>query len=217
MFRLALVTRRGFFGDSSHPVDWEADAADIAGLLDQPAHLLGHSYGAIGSLLAAARAPDRVRSLTVIEPPAFSLLPEDPDVARLVTRLQAIFARGGEPEDVYADFVAAFGHRRPTRVPPQLAPAVRASARERGPWEAVLPLDELRGAAYPKLVVTGGWRALPDRARALGGIVFNRVADALAAAIDAERLTIEDAGHLPHQFDETVNDRLRSLAGARVS
>lgn len=208
-----VVTRRGFCEHDSRVAGWEADAADIEELLAEPAHLVGHSYGAIGCLLAAARVPARVRSLTVIEPPAFSLLPEDPDVARLVTSLQGIFASGGDPADVYADFVAAFGFPRPTRVPSHLTTAVRASSRERGPWEAVLPLRELREATYPRLVVTGAWPARPGRVRLLGGVVFNRVADALAVAIGAERLTIEGAEHLPHQFDGTVNDRLLSFLG----
>lgn len=215
-FRLVFVTRRGFHSDSEH-VDWEADAADLVELLDEPAHVVGHSYGGLGCLLASARVPERMLSLTVIEPPAFSLLPDDPDVARLVTRLRAVFAEGGEPADVYADFVEAFGFPRPTRVPPRLVPAVRASARERGPWEAVLPLGELRRAGFPKLVVTGDWRSLPEPARSVGGVVFNRAADALAEAIAAERLTVEGAGHSPHQSGEIVNDRLRAFAAARVA
>lgn len=215
-FRLVVVPRRGFH-DGAERADWEADATDLVRLLDEPAHLLGHSYGSLGCLLASARVPERVLSLTVIEPPAFSLLPDDPDVARLVTRLRAVFARGGQPADVYADFLAAFGHPRPTRVSPRLVPAVRASARERGPWEAVLPLGELRRAGFPKLVVTGDWGSLPEPARSVGGVVFNRIADALAAAIAAERLTVGDAGHLPHRSGETVNDRLRAFGAARVA
>lgn len=209
-FRLVFVTRRGFHSDSER-VDWEADAADLVELLDEPAHVVGHSYGGLGCLLASARVPEQVRSLTVIEPPAFSLLPDDPDVARLVASLRAVFAQAGEPADIYADFVAAFGFPRPTRVPPRLAPAVRASARERGPWEAVLPLGELRRAGFPKLVVTGDWQTLPEPARSVGGVVFNRVADTLATAIAADRLTVANAGHYPHTVDETVNLRLRAL------
>lgn len=215
-FRLVFVTRRGFHNYLER-ADWEADAADLVELLDEPAHLVGHSYGSLGCLLASARVPERVLSLTVIEPPTFSLIPDDPDVARLVTRLRAVFAQEGEPADVYADFVAAFGYPRPTRVPPHLAAAVRASACERGPWEAVIPVGELRRGGFPKLVVTGDWQALPEPARAVGGVVFNRVADALAEAIAAEHLTVEGAGHFPHQSSETVNSRLRTFGAARVA
>ena len=70
-YRLLLVDRRGFGGSPAHGrVDFERDAADVAELLEDGAHLVGHSYGGVVSLLAAARNPQAVRSLTVIEPPA---------------------------------------------------------------------------------------------------------------------------------------------------
>ena len=55
----------------------EQEIAIMMALLDiaaGPAHLIGHSYG--GSILArvAIRAPERVRSLTLIEPTLFHLL-----------------------------------------------------------------------------------------------------------------------------------------------
>src|SRR6476469_2952430 len=43
-------------------------------------HLCGHSYGAVVSPVAAEVARD-LRSLTVIEPPAFGLATDDPQVA----------------------------------------------------------------------------------------------------------------------------------------
>lgn len=55
-------------GDRS---DFESEARLIADqLLDEPAHLVGLSYGAIVAMYAAALRPDMVRSLTVIEPPS---------------------------------------------------------------------------------------------------------------------------------------------------
>ena len=72
-WRLEIVNGRGY-GNSSPPAvrqDFEEDAHDIAALLGDAAHLVGHSYGAIGSLYAAALRPHAVRSLTINEPPAF--------------------------------------------------------------------------------------------------------------------------------------------------
>src|SRR5438067_13320137 len=79
VYRLVLVDRRGF-GSSPGPDagDWESDAADIAALLSRGSHLVGQSYGGVSSLLAAARRPDAVLSLTVIEPPALGLVRDDP-------------------------------------------------------------------------------------------------------------------------------------------
>jgi pimeloyl-ACP methyl ester carboxylesterase len=66
---LAIPSRPGFGG--SPPLernDFEAEAPMFAELLGDGAHLVGHSYGAVIALLAAALRPDAVRSLTVSEP-----------------------------------------------------------------------------------------------------------------------------------------------------
>ncbi len=39
-----------------------------------PAHLVGHSYGALVSLLLAVQAPQLVGSLVLAEPPAITFL-----------------------------------------------------------------------------------------------------------------------------------------------
>src|SRR5712691_7151751 len=73
-WRLEIVNRRGY--GQSPPTDrqdFAIDAQDIAELLADGAHLVGHSYGGVGALLAAAMRPRAVWSLTVIEPPAFRL------------------------------------------------------------------------------------------------------------------------------------------------
>src|SRR5881392_3809104 len=73
-YKLLLVDRRGFGASSPNgPVDFERDADDVAELLGDGSHLVGHSYGGVVSLLAAARRPDAVRSLALIEPPAFGV------------------------------------------------------------------------------------------------------------------------------------------------
>jgi len=73
---LALVHRRGYPPSPSHPGtghDFDVDASDLASLLDSRPHVVAHSYGVLGTLIAASRAPTRVRSLTLIEPPLFYL------------------------------------------------------------------------------------------------------------------------------------------------
>jgi pimeloyl-ACP methyl ester carboxylesterase len=84
-FQLLIPARRGYF--QSPPIargDFAVDAADIAGLLGDGAHLVAHSYGGVGALLAAAECPAAVRSLTLIEPAAFAVARGDPDVEALV-------------------------------------------------------------------------------------------------------------------------------------
>jgi hypothetical protein len=51
-------------------------------------------------------------------------------------------------------------------------------------WEAELPLTELKSAAFPKLVVSGGHSA-----------GFDVICDELAEGIGASRKVIEGAGH----------------------
>src|SRR5919108_3106563 len=71
-YRLYVPDRRGY-GESppAERKDFEVDIQDLIALLGGGAHLVGLSYGGVVSMLAAARRPDLVRSLTVIEPPAF--------------------------------------------------------------------------------------------------------------------------------------------------
>src|SRR5262249_15361398 len=71
---LAIVHRRGFPPSPPPPggrQDFDRDAADLMPLLDRRPHVVAHSYGALGALIAAARRPAQVRSLTLIEPPLF--------------------------------------------------------------------------------------------------------------------------------------------------
>jgi pimeloyl-ACP methyl ester carboxylesterase len=101
--------------------DFEEDARDIAQLLGDGAHLVGHSYGAIGALYAAALVPLAVRSLTVIEPPAWRLAGNAVTEAR--TAAFAAMRRDVEPRA----FLEAF-HRMvnsgfpppPDPLPPEL-------------------------------------------------------------------------------------------------
>ena len=61
-YRLLLVDRRGFGGSPANGrVDFERDADDVAAVLDEGAHLVGHSYGGVVSLLHRVRAARPLR------------------------------------------------------------------------------------------------------------------------------------------------------------
>jgi pimeloyl-ACP methyl ester carboxylesterase len=99
-WRLALVYRRGY-PPSPPPEgrqDFEVDAADVASLLDARPHIVAHSYGVLGTLIAATVRPARVRSLTLIEPPLYYLVPRDPEVARLGRMGDAVLTHGLEAD-----------------------------------------------------------------------------------------------------------------------
>ena len=96
-----VVPNRG--GYPPHPqlerIDFEQQAEELAPLLADGAHLVGHSYGGVISLLIAARHPGSVRSLTVNEPPAFGVARGRPEIEKLVAGLDAFFQAGPhEPE-----------------------------------------------------------------------------------------------------------------------
>jgi pimeloyl-ACP methyl ester carboxylesterase len=168
-------------------IDFEVQAGELAPLLEDGAHLVGHSYGGLIALLIAARHPERARSLTVSEPPAFALARGNQDVERLVERLDEHFRQGPrDPRAFAAGFLTIVGSsaRLPEELPPELEQAVRATMAERAPWEASMPLDELAAAAFPKLVISGAHHP-----------AFDVVCDVLEERLGAERAVLPGAGH----------------------
>ena len=71
MAELWVVDRRGFGASTDvGESDYELDAVDIAGLMEGGAHLVGHSYGGVVAMLAAALA--RMRAAIAEAPAALS-------------------------------------------------------------------------------------------------------------------------------------------------
>jgi len=168
-------------------IDFEAQAEELAPLLEDGAHLVGHSYGGVIALLVAARHPERVRSLTVSEPPAFGLARGNPAVDSVVERLDAHFANGPREPRAFAEgFLSLVGTKAqlPEPLPPALEQSIRATMAERMPWEAEIPLDELARARFPKLVVSGAHHP-----------AFDAVCDVLEVRLPARREVLPDAGH----------------------
>jgi pimeloyl-ACP methyl ester carboxylesterase len=165
-------------------IDFEVQALEVAELVQEGTHLVGQSYGGLVAMLAAARRPSLVASLTVIEPPAFRVARGNAHVEELVARLEPIFANSEEPRSFLTAFLAAVGS---SYVPPNPLPdAVEASARahmaERPPWDASIPLARLAGIRC--LVVSGGHHP-----------AFDAVCDILEQQLNAVRVVIRGAGH----------------------
>ena len=188
-FELVIPNRGGYPPNPPlERIDFERQAEELAPLLGDGAHLVGHSYGGVISLLLAARHPDAVCSLTVNEPPAFAVARGNTEVERLIGGLESFFAAGPyEPEQYLRGFLALVGSTtRPPRdpLPPDLAQGARAAMAERPPWEAQIPIEELAAAPFPKLVVSGGHSA-----------AFDAVCDVLEERLGAERAVLPGAGH----------------------
>jgi pimeloyl-ACP methyl ester carboxylesterase len=201
-YTLEFVDRRGF-GRSApreHGVDFDLDAIDVADLLGDGAHLIGHSYGGVVSILATARRPEAVRSLTVIEPPFFALAASDPAVRTLRERLDGLFPAATDmaPGRWLAMFASAVGSRVPPALPigPDEMADIRASMTERPPWEATVDLGSIRSARVPVLVIRGDWSSDPPAAP-IGGAAFGAIADALVRELDATSIVAPGATHRP--------------------
>ncbi len=194
-YRLMLVDRRGFGKSrSAERVDFDSDADDIAEIIGNGAHLVGHSYGAVVSLLAAARHPLAVKSLTVIEPPAYKIAMNDPVVESTVQWLAAVYAEGAKatPRQFYANFTRTDLNALPPLSDDDIR-AIRSSMTERPPFEAEIPLNELASATFPKLIVSGG-RERPVQSQ---GRALMKVCDVLEHELHACRVVIEGATHNP--------------------
>ena len=201
-YTLEFMDRRGF-GQSiprEDGVDFDLDAEDVAGLLGEGAHLIGHSYGGVVSILATARRPVAVRSLTVVEPPFFALAADHPAVRTLRRRQADLFPA---PTDMApARWLALFAEGLGSRVPRELpfgadeVADIRASMTERPPWEASVDLASIRSAGVPVLVIRGDWS--PDPAAAeIGGAAFGAIADVLVRELAATSLVAPGATHRP--------------------
>jgi pimeloyl-ACP methyl ester carboxylesterase len=187
---LALAHRRGYPPSPAPPSgrqDYEVDAADVARLLDRRPHLVAHSYGVLGTSIAAGRCPERVRSLTLIEPPLYHLAADDPEVARLARMGDAVLTDGLDADPrTLREFLRLAGAPEigAGSLPEAVAEGVRRAHGARLPGGARPDLEAIRAAGVPTLVASG------DHAAGL-----ERICDGLAAALGAERLVAPGAGH----------------------
>jgi pimeloyl-ACP methyl ester carboxylesterase len=198
-WELVVLDRPGFPpGPPVERVDFEQDAQWLSGLLRPGDHLCGHSYGGVVSLLAAAGF-DGLRSLTVIEPPATSVARGHPAADAFAAGALELWRDGpSEPEEFLRTFLRAVGSsfEPPAPLPPELEQGARALMTERGPWEAEIPLAELRATPFPKLVVSGAHHP-----------AFDAICDALERELGAERAVVPGAGHAA-QRAPGFNERL---------
>jgi pimeloyl-ACP methyl ester carboxylesterase len=135
------------------------DAQDLAGLIEllcggRPAHIVGHSYGALAGLILATRRPELIRSLTLAEAPAMSLLAHAPgplaptgkamlaDVrAHMVAPMKAAFRKGDRETGVATFINYCFGDPQAWE---KMSAASRAEAlKDAHEWDVMMTSGEL--------------------------------------------------------------------------
>lgn len=201
---LVLGSRPGF--GSSPPLergDFEAEAPLFAELLGDGAHLVGHSYGAVIALFAAAARPEAVLSLTVSEPGSLRLA-GTAEAERLIADGERLYSARDTiaPADFLRLFRGGTGSSRATpRDPPaDLLRGAELAMAERPPWEADVPLEPLAKAGIPVLAVSGGHSP-----------VFEAVCDAIADRLGGGRAVIEGRGHNVPETGDPYNHRLEEF------
>lgn len=202
-YELVVLDRPGFPPNPPvERVDFDDDAVWLAALLQPGDHLVGHSYGGVVSLLAAARRPDSLGSLTVIEPPCLEVARGDPAVDAFVAGGKELWASGlREPDAFLRAFLASVGAPPPpSPLPTALLAGARVLMNERPPWEALIPLEALAAAHFPKLVVSGAHHP-----------AFEAVCDVLEQRLGAQRAVLPGAGHAVQRLGEPFNALLEAF------
>ncbi len=207
------------------PFSFDLELAPLRALLgDSPAHLVGHSYGALLALMLAVREPERVLSLALYEPPAFGALYEAGDAEGLaeLAALEAhpTFAdeRTGGDENWMRIFIEYWNAPGAWDALPEQSRAAflrvgRKVYREvRSIMADRTPLAHYQAVRTPTLLMSGGCSPLAER----------RVMKLLGQALpDATSLVFEDAGHMgPLTHGPAINDaivaHLKKVIGQRV-
>jgi pimeloyl-ACP methyl ester carboxylesterase len=202
---LCIPNRPGF--GESPPLaqgDFELEAPLIAELLGDGAHLVGHSYGAVIALYAAALRPDAVRSLTISEPGCLRVAAGMELVDMQIANGERLYSLADtlEPLEFLQAFRGGVGstHATPAELGGELLRGAHLLMHERPPWQADPPFDALANQAFPKLVISGGHSP-----------VFDAVCDRVANRIAAGRAVISGRGHTIPANGELYNDLLHTF------
>ena len=175
----------------------ERDALLIADLLDDGAHLVGHSYGGAVALRAAAQRPEVVHSFTLVEPATFDIALEDPAVRQMLGELAQAVAIP-DPRQRFEAFATVVGIHKTWPDPlsgtylrlaedlPHLQPDTLVPSRQLA--------EQVAAAGIPSLVISGGHRA-----------GFENLCDIMAGVLGAQRAVISGYGHAPQYSEEPFN------------
>jgi pimeloyl-ACP methyl ester carboxylesterase len=200
------------------PFHFHQDVAYLERLLDEPAHVVGHSYGGLIAMQLALAAPERVLSLSLYEPVAFGVLDEPADQAARdsIAQLRTYTPDATGVDEVWlASFVDWWnGEGAWHKLGEDTKRAFRAVGWKLSQEVASLVADRTDSARYASITVPtlllGGARSQPAE---------RRVLDKLVAVLPNAKLHVfPDLGHMgPITHAALVNtaivEHLRGMLG----
>ncbi len=178
----------------------EVCAASVGALRDRAraVDIVGHSYGAVVALRIAASAPERVRTLTLIEPVLFAAAEGRPEHAAYLATHAAVaqaLAEGREAEAAAA-FTAEWGDGRPWSALPERARDYMTARIGLVPRQAPGIVEDRSGLLAPGVPEGIGAPVLLIAGTASPPVV-GAILDALQARLPrAERAVVAGAGHM---------------------
>lgn len=213
--RLIAVDRRGFGrtpAGSGEP-SIAGDAADIAALLDhlgiESVVVGAHSYGGLVGIELAARFPDRVNGLVLVEPPYLSLIPADPDAAALAAEVGALGAERGAwtPEELAERFFRLVAGDREFELlrASSAWPGIAYQGQRIDRAETVAKFSQHRLDALDPAISVRVFRGGQSHP------ALRHAAAEIARRANAPLVTVPEAGHAVQLVGDVVTEGIRDL------
>lgn len=185
---------------------------------DGPVDLVGHSFGATIALRLAQAAPDRVRSLTLIEPVLFAAAKTHPLFAENTAYMEGPFAdamRAGDKDEAARLFNDLWGNGTPWDAVPERMRKDMAARIDLIPVAKNVTHGDVHGQAAPGALEVLEMPCLLIEGAASPAIIAT-IHDVFEARIpDVKRVVIKGAGHMapithPSDVAQAIQDFLQT-------
>jgi pimeloyl-ACP methyl ester carboxylesterase len=196
----------------------ESDAVWIADMLDDVV-LVGHSFGGAEALLAAARRPEEVRALILVEPALHALLPRS-KVIQTNEEAREDFLNFGEaslasktPEEYGLLFSRSLGMGTEAgtalendRSKAGVLGCALLRARMAAPEVLSAAARKVAEAQIPVLVISGGWSP-----------TFDAIGELAAELTHGEHVIVPSLNHFPQLVNPDVfNSTITAFVGKKA-